>query len=138
MNVKKVILSTIIIWIVGAIFGWLTCGWLFNWVYQIPPIIWQDPTALTTTGSMIGSNLIGIISALLFVLVYIVFYKAISGQGAVRGMQYGFFIWLVGTLSGMAVMPFYMTIATIVVVYWIIQALVLNLIMGAIVGAIYK
>jgi hypothetical protein len=41
-------------------------------------------------------------------------------------------------LSGIASMPFYLTIATTVVVYWIIQALALNLINGAIVGAIYK
>lgn len=138
MNVKKVILATIVIWIVGFLFAWFTCGWLFNWVYQIPPIIWHGPETMMSTGNMIWSNLIGIIRALLFVLVYIVFSKALAGQGAVRGMQYGFFIWLVGALYGMASMPFYMTIATTVVIYWIIQALVLNLIMGALVGAIYK
>jgi hypothetical protein len=35
-------------------------------------------------------------------------------------------------------MPFYMTIATTVVIYWIIGALFLSVINGAIVGAIYK
>lgn len=52
-------------------------------------------------------------------------------------MIYGILVWLVGALTGLASMPFYMTIATTVIVYWIIQALVLNLINGAIVGAIY-
>ena len=35
-------------------------------------------------------------------------------------------------------MGFFMTIATTVIVYWIIQALIINLIDGAIVGSIYK
>ena len=55
-----------------------------------------------------------------------------------KGMIYGILVWLVGALTGIASMPFYMTIATTVVVYWILQALVLGLINGAIVGVIYK
>ena len=51
---------------------------------------------------------------------------------------FGFFVWLVGAFSGLASMPFFMTIAVTVVIYWIIQALVFNLINGAIVGMIYK
>lgn len=47
-------------------------------------------------------------------------------------------MWLIGTLTEIASMPFYMTITTVVVVYWIIQTLVLNLISGTIVGIIYK
>jgi hypothetical protein len=43
-------------------------------------------------------------------------------------MTYGILVWLVGALTGIASMPFYMTIATTVVVYWILQALVLGLI----------
>nr|AAU82643.1 hypothetical protein GZ18H11_16 [uncultured archaeon GZfos18H11] len=53
-------------------------------------------------------------------------------------MIYGILVWLVGALTGIASMAFYMTIATTVVVYWILQALVLGLINGAIVGVIYK
>jgi hypothetical protein len=61
-----------------------------------------------------------------------------SGEGVKKGMTYGILVWLVGALTGIASMPFYMTIATTVVVYWLLQALVLGLINGAIVGVIYK
>jgi len=64
--------------------------------------------------------------------------KGIPGEGAKKGMTYGILVWLVGALTGIASMPDYMTIATTVVVYWILQALVLNIINGAIVGVIYK
>ena len=45
---------------------------------------------------------------------------------------------MVGPLIGIASMAFFMTIATTVIVYWIIQAFVTNIINGAIVGSIYK
>ncbi len=138
MNVKRIVISGVVIWIVGSILGYLTCGWLFNWIYELPPNIWQDPAVIMSAGNFIGSNIIGIIRGILFALVFAVLYKGIPGKGVVKGMIYGVLMWLVGALSGMSTMPFYMTIATGVVIYWIIQALVLNVISGAIVGAIYK
>ena len=138
MNTKRILISGVLIWIVGSVFGILTCGWLFNWVYTLPPNIWKDPAAMMSTGNMIGANLIGLIAAIIFASVYALIYMGIPGDGIKKGMIYGLIVWLLGALSGIASMPFYMSIATTVVVYWIIQALVLNLINGAIVGAIYK
>lgn len=138
MNKKQMLLAAVLIWIVGTIFSWLTCGWLFNWIYTIEPIIWQPVEVIMSTGSFVGSSLLGLLTSILFVLVYAVFYKGIPGKGVKKGMAFGFFIWLVSGLSGMITMPFYMTIATTVVAYWIISALVMSLIKGAIVGAIYK
>ena len=137
-NIKKIILPSIVIWIVTTVLGFITCGWLFNWVYQIPPNIWIDPEIMMSAGNMIGMNLIGLISAVIFVSVYAFLQKAIPGSGAKKGMTYGLIVWLVGTLTGIAAMSFYMTIATTVVVYWIIQGLVMNLINGAIVAKLYK
>ena len=138
MNTKKLVLSTVVMWVVHTIFLWLTCGWLFKWVYEIPPIIWKTPEAMMETANMLASLLVGLIVSLLFAVVYAVFYKGIPGKGVKKGLHYGFFIWLVSALSGMASLPFFMTIATTVVIYWIAQALVLSLINGAILGAIYK
>ncbi|MBU1036734.1 hypothetical protein KKF32_01695 [Patescibacteria group bacterium] len=139
MKTGKIISASIIIWIVGSVFGWLTCGWLFNWVYTLSPTyIWKDASMMMSASNMIGSFLVGLMVSIIFVLVYTLIYKALPGKGAVKGMTYGFIIWTVSALSGILSMPFYMNIATTVVIYWIIQALVLNLINGAIVGAIYK
>jgi len=138
MNIKKILISGVIIWLVGAVFGWLTCGWLFNWVYQIPPNIWRPPEVMFQTGNLILSNLFGLITAIIFVAVYEFIMNGLPGDGVKRGVIYGFIVWLVGALAGMVTMPFYMTIATTVVIYWIINALVINLIKGAIVGAIYR
>jgi hypothetical protein len=139
MNAKRIVIAGLVIWIVDSIFFLLTCGWLFNWVYKLPPNIWRDFAAVPANAvNLIGPHVIGLIRGLLFALVFALLYKGIPGKGVTKGMIYGVLVWIVGALSGMPSMPFYMTIATGVVIYWIIQQLVLGLINGAIVGAIYK
>lgn len=138
MNMKKTISAGIVVWIVSAMFGWLTCAWLFNWVYKLPPNIWRTAEEMASGSSLLWTNLIGLVVALIFVGVYANLHKALSGEGAKKGMKYGFAVWLVGAVSGLAALPFYMTVATTVVVYWIISSLVINLINGAIVGVMYK
>jgi len=138
MNTIRILISGFVMWLVGTVFGLLTCGWLFNWVYLLPPNIWKDPAVTMSTGNIIGANLTGLVAAIIFASVYALLYKGIPGDGIKKGMTYGILVWLLGAVSGIATMPFYMTIATTVVVYWILQALVLNLINGAILGVIYK
>jgi uncharacterized membrane protein YeaQ/YmgE (transglycosylase-associated protein family) len=139
MNAKRIVIAGVVVWIVSSIFFFLTCGWLFKWVYKLPPNIWRDWSTMPASAlNLIGPHVIGIIRALLFVLVFAILYKGIPGKGVNKGMIYGVLVWIVGALSGMASMPFYMTIATTVVIYWIIGALVLSVINGAIVGALYK
>jgi hypothetical protein len=135
MNTKRILIASLVVWIVSTAFGWLTCGWLFNWVYTLPPNIWQ-PEEVMATG-LIWMALLGILIAAIFVTVYAVLFKGIPGKGVNKGLTYGSLIWLVSGFSGMITMPFYMTIATTVVVYWIMNFLVISLINGAIVGAIY-
>lgn len=136
MNTKKILIASVFIWIVSTAFGWLTCGVLFNWVYMLPPNIWQTPEAMAS--GLIWMALLGILISLIFVTVFALLYRGIPRKGVRKGVIYGFVIWLVSGFSGMITMPFYMTISTTVVIYWIINALIINLINGAIVGAIYK
>lgn len=138
MKIAKIILAALVIWIVQMVTVMLTCGWLFKWVYEIPPIIWKDPVAMTSGLNMLGSNLVAIFGSIIFVLVYSLFYKGIPGKGVKKGVTYGFAVWLIGPLIGSIAMPFYMTISTAVIIYWVMQMFVLFLIKGAIVGAIYK
>lgn len=138
MKVTSLFLSSLVVWIVSTAIGWLTCGWLFSWIYEIPPKIWLDPHTMTATGNMIAMFLVGLIGAFLFVLVYAIVYSGIPGFGVKKGLTYGFLIWLISALAGMATIPFYMTISAWVVVYWIIQALVIKLVTGALLGVMYK
>lgn len=95
MNIKRILISGVVIWIVGTVFGILTCGWLFNWVYTLPLKIWKDPTMMTSAGNMIGAILTGLAIAIIFALVYALLYKGIPGKGAKKGMTYGLLVWLI-------------------------------------------
>jgi hypothetical protein len=138
MNTKRFVLSALAVWIFGIIWTFLTCAGLFKWVYEIPPIIWKTPEAMMTAGNTIGSLIVGLIAALIFTMIYATLYRKLPIKGVKGGMLYGFFVWLIAPFVGVVSMPFYMTIATTVVVYWLLNFLVSYLIMGLIVGAIYK
>ena len=141
MKTGKIILSAVIVWVVHMILIWLTCGWLFRWIYEIQPKIWLAPEIMMSAGNMIASAVISLIGAILFVLVYELIKKGIPSKKksyVCKGMMYGFLIWLITAFVGMIGMPFYMTISTTVIIYWIVQALVFNLIKGSIIGAILK
>ncbi|KKP40497.1 MAG: putative membrane protein [Candidatus Peregrinibacteria bacterium GW2011_GWF2_33_10] len=138
MNIKRIILISILLWIVNAILGQLTCGWLFNWVYQIPPMIWKTAEEIIQTKNMIGINIIGLMHVSLFTLVYAILYKGLPGKKIKKAFIYAILVWLVGALPGIASMPFYMTISTTVIIYWLIQALIFGIIDGLILGALYK
>lgn len=138
MNVKRIVLSAIIIWVVSAAWTMLTCGWLFNWVYQIPPVIWKTGEEIMSAGSYAGSSVLGLLITFIFVTIFAALYKGLPFDGVKKGLMYGFIIWLVGTFSGMVTLPFYMTIAWTVIIYWLINGLVIHLIFGALVGWLYK
>jgi len=138
IKVGKLFLAAFVIWITGTVFAMLTCGWLFNWVYAIPPVIAKSFEAMFTPGNMVASYILGFLTSVIFVLVYAWLHKALPGKGVKKGIYYGLIVWLVGAFSGMVSMPFYMNIATALVIYWILQALVLNIIIGIIAAAIYK
>ncbi|MGB7002309.1 MAG: hypothetical protein WBE22_09965 [Halobacteriota archaeon] len=65
-KLKRILISGVVIWLVGTVFGFLTCGWLFNWVYTLPPNIWKDPAVMMSAGNLIGANLTGLACAIIF------------------------------------------------------------------------
>ncbi len=139
MNWKKIFGVGILLWIVGSVLGWLTCGWLFNWIYtDLSPALFKTSEQMMATANMAIMSLFGLLAGIIFVFVYAVLYKGIPGKGYKRGMMYGFLLWMVTSLVGMISMPTYMLIHWGVVFYWIGIGLVSNLINGAIVGALYK
>ncbi len=138
MNVKRLALATLAVFLVSTAFIMATCASLFSWIYEIEPLIWLTPEQMMDTSSMIASNLVGLVSSFFWVLVFAVLYKGIPGKGIKKGLMYGFLIWLAASFKGIASMPFYMTIAEGVIMYWLVSGLLLNLLLGTVTAAIYK
>ena len=134
-NVGKIIGTTVVVAIVSLILGYLTCGWLFNWVYtDLEPMnVWKTQDQINFGLSAVGD----LILAFILVWVYGLIAKGIPGQGVKKGMNYGLLVWLL-SLGGMWATLMFMTVNPGVVLYLTISGLVIFLIKGAIIGAMVK
>ena len=139
MSKGKIILASVIIWIVSLFISWMSCGWLFNWIYVLSPVeAWKEQAAVMFTNNIIGMNVLGLVKAFIFVIVFVVLYKGIPSHGVIKGIVYGILIWATGVLTGVITMPFYMALVSTVAFYWAAQALIINIIAGSIVGVMIK
>lgn len=135
MKISKVIIATIVVSIFNFIFGAITCGGFFSWVYKVEPTNVWKPITSHSFPFMIAELLI---VDFLFVLVYALINKGIPGKNKfTKGLIYGFLLFLVGMVPGMIATVVYMTVSKVVVLYWTISALILDPIKGLITSAIY-
>jgi hypothetical protein len=135
MNLKNVVIAGVAAEVVNFVFIMLTCGWLFNWVYFIKPTNVWKPWAVEGLILMIAG---GLVLNILLAYVYALFYRGIPGKGVKKGLWYGFGVWLVGTLPGMFSVYTLMAVAPFVVLYWTVRGFVGNLLLGAVIAAVYK
>ena len=136
MKAGKILIAAIVISIVSAVYGGLTCGWLFRGSYNLEPTnIWRPMEGPPGGLFYIGMFLLNLILA----GVYSLLSGALPGKAAVtKGIVFGFIVWLVGILPGMFFTSLFMTIANEVVLYWTISDLVLLLLKGMIIAPICK
>ncbi|HIE44474.1 MAG TPA: hypothetical protein EYP78_06755 [Candidatus Omnitrophica bacterium] len=86
MKIGKVVVAGVVVGILQSIWGWLTCGWLFNWVYTLEPAtIWKSPEEMP----FVLMNITNLVFAFLLALVYALVYKGIPGKGVVKGLWFG-------------------------------------------------
>jgi len=137
MNFKRIFFLGLFIFIITWVYSMVTCGWLFSWIYKLPPNIWKSEEAVKHFWNLLSVLFFGVLNGWIFVFVYAVLYKGLPLGGIRKGLIYGSLVWLVGAFSGIPSMGFYMNIAKTVLVYWTIQSLVLNWILGVIVGLWY-
>ena len=134
MKAGKILIAGVVISVFSTIFGMVTCGWLFSWVYKLEPVgIWKSMEGPPGAMFFIGALVLNII----FVLVYVLLRKGIPGKNKlIKGLMYGLCVWAVGILPGMFSMYSFMTVATGVLVYWAIQGLIETPLAGLITAAI--
>jgi hypothetical protein len=137
-NYKKLFITAIILAVVSSLFNWLTCGWLFNWVYLLEPLsVWKVVDVQSTT-FLITSLVSSFILMAILTGVYEEIRKGISCNGITKGLCFGTMVWLVGILPGMWGTYVFQSMNTTVVIYWLIQGLVKYLIFGAIIAYMYE
>ena len=135
MKIRNILIAELAVSLFGAVFGGVTCGWLFNWVYKLEPTnVWKPMGGPPGLAFQIGGFLLNIILA----VVYALLRKGIPGKNKLsKGLVFGLCVWAVGILPGMFSTYSFMTVATGVVIYWTILGLVEMPIKGLIIAAIY-
>ena len=135
MKIGKIVIAALAVTIFNTVFGGLTCGWLFTWVYKIEPThVWKAMEGPPGLDFLAGSFLLNIV----LVIVYAVLLKGIPGKNKlVKGLVFGLCVWAVGVLPGMLATYAFMTVATEVVIYWTLIGLVETPLKGIIIAAIY-
>lgn len=136
MKIGKILIAGIAVTIFNVIIGMVSCGWIFNWVYELEPTnVWKPMSSNGPgIGFMIGSLLLNIIMS----YVYALMNKGVPGKNRfVKGLVFGLCVWAVGMLPGMLATYSFMTVATTVVVYWTTLGLIQTPLQGMIIAAIY-
>ena len=135
MKIGKILIAAVAVSVFSAIFGGVTCGGIFSWVYKLEPTnVWRPMYSCPGLTFFIGGFLLNII----LVIVYALLNKGIPGKNRfVKGLIFGLCVWAVGMLPGMFSTYSFMTVSTGVVIYWTILGLVETPIKGFTIAAIY-
>ncbi len=136
MNMKKVLGAGVAATIFSIVFGAVTCGGVFSWVYKLEPTnVWKP---MSETGPGIEYMLGMLVLTIVWAYIYALIKKSIPGKNKfVKGLFFGLGVWVVGMMPGMLATYTFMTVAPMVIVYWLIVSLVQYPLQGLIVAAIY-
>ena len=125
------ILSGIMLFVLVAIEDWLASG-LYT---MADPAIWN---ALMYHNWWVYSFCYHIIVGLILALVYSVFYNSLPDSGSIRGLQFGFWIWIVGTVPGLLMTLMYLAVPEELAIVWLVAGLFNYLLAGLLIGALYQ
>ena len=124
------IILGVVLFVFGAIEGWLSGG-LYT---ASDPALWADMTGNWWLTSLIADIIIGLVLALVFTL----FYNSIPDKGIGKGIQYAFWVWMVGTVPGLIMTFLILAVPTELVVTWLVTGLLNYIVCGIILGAMYS
>lgn len=142
MKIVKWIIAIVLSVVVAQIVH--TAGAMMSMKYYMDPklaLFWSKimmPSAGPPPASFFYWSLgLGIVSWLLIVIVYSVLRSAVPGKGAaLKGLCFGFLIWLVSGLSGSFAMFLTINLPKYLIASWTIEELIILLINGMIIAAL--
>lgn len=124
------ILLGIILFVLGSIEGWLSGG-----LYAASdPALWTSMTGNWWLQALVSDLVIGLI----FTLVYGIFYSSVPDKGIGKGIQYAFWIWLVGTVPGLVMTFLTMAVPGELIVTWLVTGLLNYIVLGILLGVMYQ
>ena len=93
--------------------------------------IWFEPSTNWKLGSYF-------VQSLLFVLGYSLLYNGIPGKGIQKGVQYGFWLWMIGTLPTLFLCLSALALPLELTISWMVTWLAANVLFGLLIGWMYQ
>ena len=78
-----------------------------------------------------------LVTALIFVFGYASFYSSIPAKGMQKGLQYGFWIWVIGWLPAMLMVIANLALPIDVIFTWLVTSLGTSIVFGLLTGWMY-
>lgn len=133
VNWQKVFIATALSGVTFALIS-IFLNYLFSSLYLTTPAIWRTVTGVWLLGMVVYYFLF----ALFFVLVYALLYTGIPNTGLLKGITYGFLVFLLLGLKSFAVNYISTTLPLDLILIWVIGLAINLLVMGVICGLIYQ
>jgi MFS family permease len=131
VNLKRAVLLGILIGIIKVFLDALLDGWVFPLVYNWQDFhLWRNFTIFSFILIVLGNMIIGITMACIFSLIY----SKIPGRGVVRGIVFGCFAYLLGSLSWHVHIYLIINLPTSVFLFWITSGFITYFLLGSILG----
>ena len=134
------VLFAVLAQIIHTVGAFLTMGY-----YTMPDYfaVWSNimmPAAGPPPNSFyVYSIIVGIVSGILIALVYGVVKGSVPGRTAAkRGLNYGLLVFLVGGIPGYLSILLLINLPALLILYWAIETLIVNLVGGMIIARIVR
>ncbi|MFC1455058.1 hypothetical protein ACFLQI_03160 [Candidatus Undinarchaeota archaeon] len=108
-------------------------GYLSGYLYALVPIFWKD---MTDTW-LLGMFLYNLLAGLLMGIVYSIVKDSIPDEGIMKGINFGFLVWLIGPFLGMYLTYLTFAIPTILVLVWAVANLITYPLAGASIAFVF-
>lgn len=139
-KIIKALFGGLLITLFDAIFGGLTCGGAFNFIYKIQPWMWKPLCATKPDCKFMAMlSLNNFIFGFIFTLVFIWIYKGLPGKNSLqKGVYFGLIVWIIGNLPGMMSTHLFSNIFPGVISYLSLTALIRALAGGVLASLVYR
>lgn len=135
MNIKKFWISVIVTFFVYGILQFVIHGWLLQKLYMDTAHLWKSEAMMQSR--FYGHLLADFFFALLFCFIYVKGYEP-HKAGAAQGIRYGLYMGLFVQLPMVFTYFVVFNAPGTLLVWWLIYGLLVSIICGGVLGAIYK
>jgi len=139
-KIIRALIGGLLIAVFDMVFGGITCGGAFNFIYKLQPYMWKTMCVTVPDCKLMTMlSLSNFVFGFIFTLVFIWIYKGLPGKNALqKGIYFALIVWIIGNLQGMVSTYIFSNMLPGVISYMTLTGLIRILGAGYIASIVYK